>query len=255
MPAAFIFALSQRENRRRILFPLVWFFAMFLFFSIGQGKQRGYILPLYPSLSLIIGFLLDNPIRNFPSTLWKRTVSISFLLIICLFMILALSLPIYARLFLKEFFLISLPLSLVVFIMSLFSLFAYPRGKSLSFLIIIFMIGFCVVYFSKYAIPKIEPRESFKPFSMKIKTLLGPEQKWAMYRYFRCGFIFYTGSYARLIGHEEKLNGFLNSSKRVFVLLKEKDYDRIKDSINSPLYIVLKDKVARKDILLISNRR
>jgi 4-amino-4-deoxy-L-arabinose transferase-like glycosyltransferase len=39
------------------LFPLCWFVAGFVFFSLSRGKRGAYLLPLYPAASLLVGWL------------------------------------------------------------------------------------------------------------------------------------------------------------------------------------------------------
>lgn len=253
LPAAFIYSFSSkfREKKKEISFPLVWFFVMLLFFSFAQGKQRGYILPLYPSLALLIGNLLDSYDKN---SLKQGITWYSLYFLILMFLCLCFSVPIYAKFFSPQWFSVAVPLSIMVFIIALGSLWAlFFRGPFLSFLLLVFLIASSAAYFSKYVLPKLEERESFKPFSLKIKAEMKPEESWAMYRYLRSGYIFYVGKSAKLIPDLKELKKFLASPKRVFVLLKEGDYLLLKDGLDVKYYIIAKGKVARKDVILISN--
>lgn len=53
--AAFVYSQRRRLSERDLLFPLIWFFAVFVFFSASLGKRGVYILPLYPAMALLFG--------------------------------------------------------------------------------------------------------------------------------------------------------------------------------------------------------
>ena len=44
-------------SRRQFLFPLCWFVAGFVFFSLSTGKRTAYLLPLYPAAALLVGWM------------------------------------------------------------------------------------------------------------------------------------------------------------------------------------------------------
>ncbi len=54
---AYPFALFKRD--RRLVLPLIWSLAVFLFFSVSKSKLVWYITPLYPALSLLIGWFIS----------------------------------------------------------------------------------------------------------------------------------------------------------------------------------------------------
>jgi 4-amino-4-deoxy-L-arabinose transferase-like glycosyltransferase len=56
-PAMALFACRKREWLRdeRVVYLLVWFAAVFVFFSLARGKRSIYILPLYPAAALLFG--------------------------------------------------------------------------------------------------------------------------------------------------------------------------------------------------------
>ena len=55
--------LPQPEAHR---FLLVWFWAIFVFFSVGAAKLPTYITPAYPAAALLIGRWLDRVINRVP---------------------------------------------------------------------------------------------------------------------------------------------------------------------------------------------
>jgi 4-amino-4-deoxy-L-arabinose transferase-like glycosyltransferase len=54
LPFACIHYAKRKEARNGIIFPLAWFVATFLFFSIMSGKRSLYLLPLYPPIAIMI---------------------------------------------------------------------------------------------------------------------------------------------------------------------------------------------------------
>jgi 4-amino-4-deoxy-L-arabinose transferase-like glycosyltransferase len=44
------------------LFPLCWFVAGFVFFSLSPGKRTAYLLPLYPAAALLVGWTWNRAI-------------------------------------------------------------------------------------------------------------------------------------------------------------------------------------------------
>jgi len=53
--ALFIYSQRRKLSERAFLFPLIWFFAVFIFFTASLGKRGVYILPLYPAVALVLG--------------------------------------------------------------------------------------------------------------------------------------------------------------------------------------------------------
>jgi hypothetical protein len=51
--AVFLYQKRRRLTEERLLYPLAWVVAVFVFFSIALGKRGIYILPLYPAVALL----------------------------------------------------------------------------------------------------------------------------------------------------------------------------------------------------------
>lgn len=58
------------ESRRPFLFPLGWFVAGFVFFSLSTSKRGAYLLPLYPATALMVGWLWDRTLAGATRTRW-----------------------------------------------------------------------------------------------------------------------------------------------------------------------------------------
>jgi 4-amino-4-deoxy-L-arabinose transferase-like glycosyltransferase len=65
LPAALWLGFRRIGFRQtRFLFPLLWFAAMLLFFSIGSGKRSDYLLPVLPAAALLVGALWAEAVRD-----------------------------------------------------------------------------------------------------------------------------------------------------------------------------------------------
>ncbi len=69
LPGAFVLGWRARRTEA-ILFPLGWFAAGFVFFSLGSGKRGAYLLPLYPAAALLVGWLWDRALARRPGARW-----------------------------------------------------------------------------------------------------------------------------------------------------------------------------------------
>jgi 4-amino-4-deoxy-L-arabinose transferase-like glycosyltransferase len=52
------------------LFPLCWFVAGFVFFSLSPGKRSAYLLPLYPAAALLVGWMWTRAIAGGRPSRW-----------------------------------------------------------------------------------------------------------------------------------------------------------------------------------------
>jgi 4-amino-4-deoxy-L-arabinose transferase-like glycosyltransferase len=52
------------------LFPLCWFAAGFVFFSLSTGKRGAYLLPLYPAAALLVGWAWTRAIEDGRRSRW-----------------------------------------------------------------------------------------------------------------------------------------------------------------------------------------
>src|ERR1700751_348152 len=77
--AFFIFRRRHTLSEDGLLFPLVWFMAVFLFFSIALGKRALYILPLYPAFALLLVGWWANCLKDNVKADWLTT-SIGYVL-------------------------------------------------------------------------------------------------------------------------------------------------------------------------------
>ncbi len=78
-----LFIKMQTREMQAQLFLFIWALFVFIFFSIPSSKIVGYILPIFPSLALLVGHYL--------SVAWERVAKIKHRLTIALFVLLTIA--------------------------------------------------------------------------------------------------------------------------------------------------------------------
>ena len=70
------FAQQTKTERKQLLFPFLWVVGLFIFFSISKTKRSEYLLPIYPAMALLVGYLIDRSLRYWDdSVFWRRLIS------------------------------------------------------------------------------------------------------------------------------------------------------------------------------------
>jgi len=77
----YIIYTLKKKNYSNLLF-LIWFILPFTIFSISKTKTSWYLLPIYPSIALIIGLGIKELINEFPK--YKKLLSIFLIVVIAL---------------------------------------------------------------------------------------------------------------------------------------------------------------------------
>lgn len=79
------------KKDKRFVFLVIWALSMFLFFSIAESKLIWYIMPLYPVLSLMVGYFLERVLNlvmgkiRFTNNYLFKFLSLYLLLVFSLF--------------------------------------------------------------------------------------------------------------------------------------------------------------------------
>jgi 4-amino-4-deoxy-L-arabinose transferase-like glycosyltransferase len=66
MADAFRRLLRRDESGRRLLLPVAWFAAIFVFFSVIPSKHVPYLLPTFPAAAILTAWLLDSFLKGEP---------------------------------------------------------------------------------------------------------------------------------------------------------------------------------------------
>jgi 4-amino-4-deoxy-L-arabinose transferase-like glycosyltransferase len=258
LPAALYCGLRREKVRRsEFLFVLVWFAVVFLFFTLSKGKKDNYILPLYPSASLMVGVLWD---LRLDSGARDRKLLIPLILLTFLFLTVFVGVlcRIPGRLYpdFSPFHSLSLLVSsylLAGFLLS--TLFVINKKGWISFVCLMATFAFFHLHFS-YVLPgRFNERRSMKPFSERIlkRMEMGDELKVCFFS--PTGLYYYTRRpFTEEIRDQGRFQKVLSSPNRVFFVIQRRDLDQLKRDLKIEIQPIDQDRVGHWELILISNR-
>ncbi len=290
LPGAIVYGFSERKEgiSRGFLFLLIWFVAIFLFFSFSRGKRAIYLLPLYPAASLMVGRFWDDylsgsgrfPVRKIWVTLPVYLFIILFFLMgIFLYVVPAVanfsvdpSTPKILKSIIKGAgsgakYLSYVPRwSVIPFVFLLvgsgilLSLAHRLRYKSLVFILIVATAGMGFFYTTRVIFPLVNPYKSARFISQEIVQKIKPGEKLVMYGYIGSAvtaqYNFYTGIVPILeTENEAEVIDLFHSKEKVFCLVESDDYENlVRKYTDLSLNLITRRGVGNRDMVLVSNR-
>jgi hypothetical protein len=290
LPGAVVYALSKRKEgiSKDFLFLLVWFVAIFLFFSFSKGKRAIYLLPLYPAVSLMVGRFWDSYLsgsgRFSVREIWITLpvyvfIIIFFLMGIFLFVFPAIanfsiepSSPQILKMIVKGAgsgakYLSYVPRWSVIPFICLFvgsgvllSLARRLRYKSLVFVLIVAAAGMGFFYTTRVIFPLVNPYKSARFVSQEIVQTMKTGGKLVIYGDSGSAgtsqFNFYTGIVPILeIEDEKEIIGLFHSTEKVFCLVNYDDYEILTRKYpNLSLNLISRRSVGNRDMVFLSNQ-
>ena len=104
-------------------------------------------------------------------------------------------------------------------------------------------------------IPWLDVKKSARYFCENVNRIVGVDDKFASFNFFGATYLFYTGRKSiEVIQDINKLNEYFNPGEKAYLMLKESDLEKVRNSVNIKLYPLLKDSIGHRTIFLISNR-
>lgn len=236
------------------LFLSVWFFAIFIFFSVSRTKLVTYIFPLFPVMAVVTGrfweiFLAktgrDRKLTRYMNISYSLFAASTVLGLVGIFSIII-------RKYIQAF-------SGVVLVGAVFALgmvfsvvYFLKKNKLFSFGIIIVTVILSIVLSVDVILPVIEEFESSKAVSLTVKGLSGSREPIGGESDNRRGIAFYADKTDIVDVHPyPKLIDFLSRKERVWCIIQRKHFDQLKahrpDLVLGPL-----SQVGKK--VIISNK-
>jgi 4-amino-4-deoxy-L-arabinose transferase-like glycosyltransferase len=257
LPTAFIFGLRREfVKRKEFLFLSLWFFFIFLFFTLSIGKKDNYLFPLYPAAAMIIGNLWDLGLqsegrgRGFLPGLFFLTFLFFAGMVLLLMGIPPKSYPAF-----RDFHPLGFSILVYLCVGAFFSLlFFIKKKKWVSFLCLLITFAFFHLHISYSLPPKINPRKSAKAFAERIlkRMEIGDELKTCFLQ--SNGLIYYTKKpYIESIQSKDRFLEILHSSQRVYIVIYPTVLDQFKREMGVELYPIDEGKVGHWNFVLISN--
>ena len=257
LPGAFHLAASRvgEKDRQALKFVLVWVLSLLLFFSLAQCKRHQYLLAAYPALALLVGCLGDRAIRDWPRTYFRRAVIIPSLVLAGMLAVMTVAMPVAAGIFFRPFLALSIGASVITgtFAALLLAAWRKDRPAALLFLPAAFMTAF-LVFGVHVLIPSLNVFKSPRPFCNEIVTRLDQGGDWAMFKFYRAAYVYYTDSFAKVINTERELKAFMARPTFSMAAMVAPEHAKLEDPELAALPIIVRGQVGHRKVVLIANR-
>ena len=257
LPGALHLACSRRsqQDREALKFMLVWAIGIFLFFSVAQAKRPQYILALYPALALMVGYLGDRAVRSWSQRYFQRAIILPSVIFMCLLAAAAVAAPVTAGIFFKSWFAAAIGAGFVSGGFAVLYWFAWRKNQARSLLFLpAAFITVLTIYSVHVLVPGMESYKSPRSFCKEIAMRLEEGADWAMFQFYRAAYVYYTDSFCKVLQSEAQLKSFLGQPTQSLVVMKEKTYNRLKDSLPEKTHMVAQKQIGHRKMVLISNR-
>jgi 4-amino-4-deoxy-L-arabinose transferase-like glycosyltransferase len=165
------FPYRRLMQRPTPLFFSLCFLVVFLFFSISDSKRDLYLLPLMPTLALLVGNYIDDLTESrVPESALYRWLSQFYFGAVA---ILGLALPIIAWIVRRETFWISLPPALVTTIGGTVTIIFIRKHRPLKvFTAVTLLMTVGTVCLSMLIEPYVNQFKSRRPFSLQVREIV-----------------------------------------------------------------------------------
>jgi len=258
LPGALHLAFTRRSggDRPALRLLLVWAVGLFVFFSLSQAKRNEYLLGMYPPLALLVGYWGDKAAGLWQEKYYRRTVMIPALIFMVFLALATIMLPVATGIFFKEWFAAAAGVSVIAGICALLLRHARRSGQAgrLLYLPAVFIFVF-TLYGVHVLVPKLDSYKSPRPLCQEIRSRLKNGGQWAMYKFYRAAYVYYTDSFCKVLDSERQLAAFLDQPTAALVVMKENKYVHLSDALRARTHLVYKAQIGHRPMILISNQK
>jgi hypothetical protein len=110
-----------------------------------------------------------------------------------------------------------------------------------------------VAYGAGAVVDKVNDRKSARSFCLKIKDKIQGQEKLNTYNFYRPVYAYYTRKFVEDIKTPESLLRHFKFKKPVYVVTREKEYLKLKESFPADIYIIHRQWIDHRYVLLLSN--
>jgi 4-amino-4-deoxy-L-arabinose transferase-like glycosyltransferase len=208
-------------------FFFVWFLAVFVFFSVSDTKRDLYLLPLLPTLALLVGNYLNALASNaLPHDALVRWLGMVFFGIVA---VSGFALPLTAWIVRPDALEAMLPSSMVLAAGGICAaVFAWQRRPLKTFAAVTTMMVVAVISASYGILPYLERFKSDRRFSLALKRLAPPPAPVYVYADTMNDFNYYTEREAiPVLSSPAEVEELLGRSRNGYMLVKDRDRKRL----------------------------
>jgi len=213
------------------------------------------MLPIFPAMALMVGFLLDRAISFWKDGLfWRRLITwpTNIFLVICV--LAGLGLPIYTGWMATDWLPVVLPISVIFMTGAVLSFVFHKRNNGLLAIVtVVGLITGIVTYGTGAVVNKLNDHKSARSFCLNIMDKIQGDETLKMYRSYRPVYAYYTRKRVQDIRNPETLLRHFNSGKRIFFVARESKYHSLKQTFPAEVYVIHRQWVNHRYMYLLSN--
>jgi len=251
----YFFHQTGKDDRRKLLFPLIWAAGLFIFFSISRTKRSEYLLPIFPAMALMVGYLFDRAFLYWQEDIfWRKLVARPTYIFLAVCLLAGLGLPIYTWWMAGDWLLVVLPIAVICIAGAVISFVFLKKNKGLPAIVsVVVLICAIVTYGTGAVVGKLNDRNSVRSFCLAIADKIKDEEKLITYDHYRPAYAYYSRKFVEDIKDPETLLNLFKSEKPVYVYAREKDYLQLKDTFRAEIYVIHKQWIDHRYVVLLSN--
>ena len=237
VPGALLFYYPWKERLQNLptLALVCWFAAIFIFFSISKSKIAYYLLPLLPSLALLVGCYLRALItdKETQGMHWRLTAGFLYLLV-CLLGITGAVLPVVVYKLERALFLWAL-LSAAVLVGGSVSMFVFLRRKQLEHCFFSFLavtLGVSLIA-SVGILPHIDNYKSPRALGEAVRSHLPADVPVYVFQSTMADFNYYSGrAEIPVVASKDEVSKLTLSGREAYLIISDKDLKQLKSSLS-----------------------
>ena len=221
------FPYRKLKESPAMQFFSIWFVVVCIFFSLSDTKRDLYLLPLMPTLALLVGrYIVDMALDRLPHTRLYIWLTGSFFASIALC---GAALPLSTWLVRREVFMIGLPAAVVLTVGGMFAVyFIFRRCAMETFFVITSMMALIVIAASVFIFPYLEKFKSPRPFSLTIKRLVPGQTALYVFGDTMNDFNYYTGrAVIPVLTSTDEVKHVFGQPPGGYLIIKNRDLERL----------------------------
>ncbi|MGH7858302.1 MAG: hypothetical protein ACREQY_13345, partial [Candidatus Binatia bacterium] len=249
--AVYLYHCRNRLESKGYLFPIVWFGAVFVFYSISESKRTVYLLPIYPAATLLLGAwwseLAGRTVRMPVAVERVLQLAGALMAVVVLAVVAVLlgeragsgplewltpllhekdaaNLPAVQQMILSRFPVLAVWAAVLVPATGLFLWSVHRKRWVLVPVTLVGVVASSMAVVNGIFHPDIAWRRTFKPLMMVVREVSGSDDGLYFYRAFDYGAVFYSRR------HIEPVHGELPvppDDGRAYVLLWESEWEKL----------------------------
>lgn len=229
-------ALKEKgDSRNNITFMVIWSSVVFIFFSVSQTKLVSYILPMYPPLALLVGWYIDKAwSENRYGVLTWAAISMSVVIAVLVAGLF------YTGRMLTPQLMGPVAVTAITFILMLLFVWWMSYHRNFRGVITVNVVGMIVftIILMTQIFPAVTQLFSMKGFVNEFKQHYDGNAPVYVAKFYRPGFMFYSGLPGAEIKPQEPLASVLDQNGKAYFIVRKTEYQKLSPSLQSRVQVL-----------------